>query len=121
MKRSKISWEGFKEWCSLVFASAYLAGLFVAYPLFAIYWLIQQPDANNDGVFTISDIWVGAWRAFSYVGSGLIDLIGGDRWWRFFETDRTNPDGFFFYVMCFVGWWLWGAMLAALFIQDDDD
>lgn len=121
MKHGKISWQGYKEWMATIASGAFIAGPLIAYPLFAVLWLVNKPDANNDGSFTISDLGVGADQANSYVGSGLIDLIGGDSWWRFFEIDRTNPDGFFFYAMCFVGWWLWGAVLVALFTQDDDN
>lgn len=113
----RLWWEDTKLWAEIVFLAGFPVGAGLVYPALYMFLMYASPDANSDGAFTISDFWAGAWNAFSYAGAGLIDLVGGETWWRFLEIDRQRPDGIIFQVLCCVGWWICGSVVVALFAR----
>lgn len=108
MRSASSIWEDTKDWLALIFAGGYVLALLVFYPMVALVWLYNVPDANGDGAFTISDFSAGAWRAFSVAGELLADALG-DGFWQFFEISRSSPDGVAFWLACFAAWTLAGA------------
>lgn len=113
---NRTRWEKIKDAASEISAFAWGLGLFVAFPLAYIVRMLATPDMNGDGLFTISDFWSGIWKTWSYVGEGLMDLIGYEPLWHFLEINRADlSNSFLFMVICFVGWWMWGLLVTAVF------
>ena len=112
------SWEDAKDWLTRVVAGAYGLGVLVLYPIVTVIWLYRVPDANGDGAFTISDLSAGAWRSFAASGVVVTDALG-DGVWRFFEINRSEPDGVAFWILGFAGWTLLGAAVIVFLMVLD--
>jgi hypothetical protein len=72
----------------------------------------QEPDANGDGVFTVSDI--GAHLSGTFFASGdlLLSWLAGTGFGVFFEMNEVDPNVI---ISSFINIFAWGSIWAGIY------
>ena len=68
-------------------------------------WTFRQ-DFNNDGIFTISDVFGILQSIFLYPGDFMISYMLNTKLGPFFELSKNDYGGDFSFALSFLGWFL---------------
>ena len=71
----------------------------------------RKPDANGDGVFTISDLGAHISDTFFVSGDMLVSWLAGTGFGVFLEMNAVDPNAILSSIINFAAWgFLWGGM-----------
>lgn len=86
------------------------ASIFNGIGLSRLYESFERPDANNDGLFTISDVGIHAKETFYASGDRFAVWFANTDVGQFFEMNKVTPSPT---LAFFVSFFLWGLFWAA--------